>query len=68
MLQVSRDGCRTWGPERWTSAGPQGAYTPRVDWTRLGNARDWGFRVMVSDPIPWRILNATLRARMGGAA
>jgi hypothetical protein len=60
MLRVSRDGGRTFGPERWVSAGKQGQYRTRVEWRRLGRARDAVFELVVSDPVPWRITDAYL--------
>lgn len=60
MLRVSDDGGRTWGSERWASAGKIGEYKTRVIWFRLGSARDRVFEVSVSDPIPWRLVGAYL--------
>lgn len=51
MLQVSKDGGHSWGPERWKEIGGQGEYRQRCVWRRLGMARDWVFRVRVSDPV-----------------
>jgi hypothetical protein len=51
MLQISRDGGRTWGAEIWRSFGAVGNYTARAVWRRLGRARNWTFRVRVSDPV-----------------
>lgn len=60
MLQRSNDGGRTWGNEKWRSAGAIGEYRTRVRFNRLGSAYDRVFRVAVSDPIPWRIVGANL--------
>lgn len=51
MLQVSRDGGKTWGNELWRSFGKVGQYISRARWTRLGRARDWVFKVRVTDPV-----------------
>lgn len=51
MLQISRDNGYTWGPERWESIGAIGQYTARCIWRRLGSARQWAFRLVVSDPV-----------------
>lgn len=59
MLQVSDDGGKTWGSERWRSAGAQGAYTTRVIWNRCGASRDRVYRLVVTDPVPWRIASAS---------
>jgi len=58
MLRWSDDGGQTFGNEHWISAGRQGAYSARAIWRRLGMARDRVFEVSVSDPIPWRIVDA----------
>jgi hypothetical protein len=63
--RLSTDGARTWGNERWTSAGPQGAYTPRVQWQRLGSGRDLVSEVIVSDPTPWRVIGASVDIEAG---
>jgi len=61
MLQISRDGGATWGAELWSSIGMMGAYIKRVIWRRLGRARDFVFRVRVSDPVKVVIVNALLK-------
>lgn len=58
MLQVSHDAGKTWGPERWISAGAMGKYKTRTRWGKLGSGRDQVVRVIVSDPVPWRIVGA----------
>lgn len=65
MLRSSRDGGQTWGAERWRSAGALGAYQTRVFWTRLGDARNRVDQIIVSDPVPFRIVDATLDYRVG---
>lgn len=67
MLRWSNDGGQTWGSERWVSAGLIGAYKARAQWWRLGQGRDRVFEVAVSDPIPWRLVDAYLDVRMGSA-
>lgn len=63
-LRVSRDGGRTWGNERSVSAGKQGEYWRRVIFRMLGMGRDFVLEVSVSDPVPWRISEALLDARV----
>jgi hypothetical protein len=58
MLQVSKDGGRTWGSEQWRSAGKIGEYSRRARWNRTGSGRRWLPRIVTSDPIPWRLTNA----------
>ncbi|MEK9722045.1 MAG: packaged DNA stabilization protein [Rhodospirillaceae bacterium] len=71
-LRVSGDGGKTWSNERWRSAGALGDYSTRVRWLRNGRARRWMPEVVVSDPVPWRLLGASVavtreRALMGAA-
>jgi hypothetical protein len=51
MLQISRDGGRTWGNEMWRSFGAIGKYKARAVWNRLGRARDFVFKLRVTDPV-----------------
>jgi hypothetical protein len=67
MLRWSNDGGQTWGNEHWVSGGLQGAYRARAIWRRLGAARDRVFEVSVTDPIPWRIIDAWIDVRGGSS-
>ena len=58
MLRWSDDGGKTWGAEVWRSAGEVGEYNTRVVWHRLGMARKRVWEVVVSDPVPWRLVDA----------
>lgn len=58
MLQISKDGGHTWGAERWVSMGKIGQYTRRARWSRLGQARNWTFRLRISDPVKRVLLGA----------
>lgn len=60
MLRISRDAGHTWGNEYWTSAGAIGQYNRRVIWNRLGRYRNGAVEMTVTDPIPWRIVEAVL--------
>ena len=51
MLQISRDGGFTYGPERWASMGALGQYRTRARWLRCGRARDFVFKFRVTDPV-----------------
>jgi hypothetical protein len=57
-LRSSNDGGKTWGNERSVSAGALGEYRKRVRFRRLGSSRDRVFEMSVTDPIPWRIVDA----------
>ena len=65
MLQISRDGGTTWGPELWKSAGKLGQYRYRATWRRLGFGRDLVFRVRGTDPVKTTILGANLEIEAG---
>lgn len=51
MLQISRDGGHTWGSENWRSIGAIGKYKARALWNGLGRARDWVFKLRITDPV-----------------
>jgi hypothetical protein len=65
MLRWSDDGSKTWSNEHWTSAGRMGKYRTRARWSRLGAARDRVFELVCTDPIPWRVIDATLGVEPG---
>lgn len=50
-LQISKDNGNTWGTMLTKSIGAIGKYLARVVWRRLGVARDWTFKVRVTDPV-----------------
>lgn len=57
MLRISKDGGKTWGPERWRSAGAIGRYADRVRWLRAtGDYRNAVCEITVSDPVDWQWL------------
>lgn len=60
MLSLSRDGGKTFGSERMRSAGKTGEYGKRLIWNRNGMAQRLVARLVMTDPVPWRILNAYL--------
>ena len=56
MFSYSNDGGRTFGNERQRAAGTLGEYRTRVQFRRLGVARNRVYQVSVSDPIVgWRL-------------
>lgn len=63
MLQVSKDNGQTWGSERWADLGKIGKYLTRAVWRRLGVARDWTFRIRVTDPVKFAMSFAAIKAR-----
>lgn len=68
MFRISRDGGRTYGNERTTGVGKIGEYKRRVQFNRLGRARDFVGEFSVSDPVvPWALINAYIEASAGAS-
>lgn len=65
ILEISRDGGRTWGPQRLAPIGKVGKYKNRCIWRRCGRGRDFTFRVTISDPVKLAINGAGIRPRVG---
>ena len=57
MLQWSDDSGKTWSDEHWTGLGNIGDYKHEAVWRRCGRSRDRIFRVVISDPVPCRIVD-----------
>jgi hypothetical protein len=57
-LTISRDGGHTWGASLLTSLGAMGGYLSRAEWRKLGMARDWVFKLRVTDPVKVVIISA----------
>jgi len=69
MLRTSDDAGMTWSSERTCSAGAIGQFGVRVMWLRMGRSYDRTIEVTVSDPTPWRLVDAFIDvdgARQGG--
>lgn len=60
MLQISRDGGRTWGSELWADLGALGHYKPYIEWRRLGSASQWTFKIRVTDPVKTTFIAAMI--------
>jgi hypothetical protein len=60
MMEVSKDGGRTWGQERWASIGTVGTYLARAVFRRVGSGRDFVFRFTLTDPVKFTILRGSL--------
>ena len=63
MLSISRDHGKTWGNEMMTTFGKIGEYRKRAEWRRLGQARDWLFKLRITDPVKIVIINAVLEGQ-----
>lgn len=64
MLQVSKDGGRTFGTESLMSLGKVGQYKgPRVTKRRLGAARDIVLRISMTDPVKFVITSGAAVTR-----
>lgn len=50
-LSLSRDGGKTFGPEKAKSIGAQGVYGGRLAFNRLGSGRDIVARIRMTDPV-----------------
>lgn len=59
-MRFSDDGAHTWSNEFTRDCGQAGKFSTRVIWNRLGQSRDRVYEISVSDPIPWRIVDAYL--------
>lgn len=58
VLNVSKDGGRTWGQARTKSLGKQGEYQTRVVFHRLGQGREFQFRLRVTGNVKFAIVGA----------
>lgn len=68
MMDYSKDGGRTFvNLQAWDTLGKIGAYLTRCRWLRLGQSRQWVFRVMISDPVKRTIVRAHAMIAEGSA-
>lgn len=65
ILRISRDGGHTWSSEKQAKIGKIGEKLSRVEWRRLGRARDIVFEVSITAPVKIAILGATVQAEKG---
>lgn len=65
MLQISRDGGRTWAAEQQIPLGAIGKYRTRVTRKRLGTARDFVFKWRITDPVKRVLAGFAVRATPG---
>lgn len=64
-LTWSNDGGHTWGNDSERSLGRIGEYRTRVEWRRLGQARDRVFRLQWADPVYTALIAVNIDAEAG---
>jgi hypothetical protein len=64
-LTHSDDGGRTWSADRTRKLGYQGQYRGRVEWLRLGSARERVFRLQWSDDVRTALIAVNVDAEEG---
>lgn len=62
MLRWSDDRGKTWSNVHTRGCGFAGQYKARVRWLRCGRSRYRVFELSVSDPIPWAVVDAYVKA------
>jgi len=65
MIRWSDDGGHVWSNEHDVGAGQAGQYKFRAILRRLGRSRDRVYEISTTDAIPWRLVNAYLKADAG---
>ena len=55
MVEISRDGGRSYDPEQWIDIGALGEYLTQVEVRRCGLADDFVFRFSMTDPVKFVI-------------
>lgn len=66
MLRYSQDGGYTWSEQQlWRSMGEIGQYLKRLRWLRMGQARQWVFEIVITDPVPRVIIAAHATIEQG---
>jgi hypothetical protein len=65
LLDVSKDNGRTYSTPRQLQLGPLGNYRQRLIARRFGSARDFVFRVRMSDPVQFTITDGAITVQEG---
>lgn len=60
MLECSNDGGYTYGNQIWSTSGKVGERLARVRWNKLGMSRDRVFRITMTDPVKWVLIDGKL--------
>lgn len=58
ILQWSNDAARTWSNEYLLNCGLPGEFRVRARKTQLGEGRQRTWKIVTTDPVPWRIYDA----------
>jgi hypothetical protein len=61
-LRFSDDGAKTWSNLQPRDCGQAGKFKTRVIWRRLGRSRQRVYELSASDAVPWRVVDAYLKA------
>lgn len=62
-LECSRDNGKTWGAQQWRTLGKKGEYSRTVDWDNFGTARNFVFRLTVTDPVNVTLVSACVNPK-----
>ena len=65
MVKTSWDGGQTFGNERWASTGKIGEWSTRVRWTQFGQGRNFVPQFVMTDPVPYRVVDCLVEYRVG---
>ena len=65
ILSWSDDGGYNWSSNRYGSIGKMGKYGIRVRFSRLGRSRNRVFKLSVSDPVKFHVVNTSIESRVG---
>jgi hypothetical protein len=66
MCSRTDDKGKTWPAFADKAIGAQGDVNTRVEWKRLGSAKQRAYRTVITDPVPRRIADAYLEIDKGG--
>ena len=65
-MDLSKDGGVTWQPlQKFRSMGAAGKYLKRLRWLRLGNARQWVFRLQYTDTARPAVIGTYIDMQVG---
>jgi len=65
LVSASHDGGMSYSPERFISPGKLGKYLARAKSERWGKARDWVFKIVITDPVLIALASVYLDVEQG---